>query len=275
MILYKYYSESSGMAALESGRLGFRNPRYFNDPLELSYYSRIADAPGTGLENQINEIQDSVAILSLTTSDENPLMWAHYGDEHRGFCIGYDVSCPFFSSDYCLIPASKGKVIYKNEKPVSDSPEFDLGLYDAFLQAMGLEEDVTSKTAEIARKLYLTKSEDWEYEDEYRVVKITGSLFEESHVFQGDPLRHFTIPSKPMSEDNPHYHVATVPGLHIFSYSPKIRSITLGMRNKWESSSELLDFASSNAWKSKIDDAVINKVRPANDGWTFKSEILP
>ncbi|MEQ3636518.1 MAG: DUF2971 domain-containing protein [Thalassolituus sp.] len=263
------------MAALESGRLGFRNPRYFNDPLELSYYSRMADADDSLLEYQINEIQDSVAILSLTTSDENPLMWAHYGDEHRGFCIGYDVSCPFFSSDYCLIPASKGKVMYKDEKPVSDSPEFNPGLYDTFLQAVGLEENVTSKTEEIARKLYLTKSEDWEYEDEYRVVKITNSLFEESHVFQSDPLRHFTIPSKPMSEDSPHYHVATVPGLHIFSYRPKIRSITLGMRNTWESSSELLDFASSNAWKSNIDDAVINKVRPANDGWKFKSEILP
>lgn len=275
MILYKYYSESSGIAALESGRLGFRNPRYFNDPLELSYYSRIADAPDSGLGYQINEIQDSVAILSLTTSDENPLMWAHYGDEHRGFCIGYDVSCAFFSSEYCLIPASEGKVVYTDEKPLSESPEFDPGLYDAFLQAMGLEEDVTPQAAEIARQLYLTKSGDWEYEDEYRVVKIIDSLFEESHVFQRDSLRHLTTPSKPMSEDNPHYRVVTVPGLYIFSYRPKIRSITLGMRNKWESSSELFGFASSNAWKSNIHDAVVNKVRPANDGWTFKSEILP
>lgn len=269
MILYKYYSESSGNAALESGCLGFRNPSYFNDPLELSYFSDIAESTNSAVDIQIREIHGSVAILSLTTSDENPLMWAHYGDEHRGFCIGYDVSCPFFSSDYCLITAAEGKVNYTDEKPISSPPSFSPGIYEVFLQTMGLEDSLTPHKAEIARMLYLTKSKVWEYEDEYRVVKLTDSFFEESHVFQSDPLRHFTIPSKPVSDDKPHHHRMIVPGLHIFSYKPRIVSVTIGLRNQLQSRNELFNYSIANKWQADLAQSIVKKIGTADFGWEF------
>ena len=36
MILYKYYNFNAGKSALESERVGFRTPTYFNDPFEAS-----------------------------------------------------------------------------------------------------------------------------------------------------------------------------------------------------------------------------------------------
>ena len=43
MILYKYYGFGAGLAALGSQKLGFREPRYFNDPFELSYLDNSDD----------------------------------------------------------------------------------------------------------------------------------------------------------------------------------------------------------------------------------------
>ena len=115
MILYKYYSFTAGIAALNSRRLGFREPAYFNDPFELSYLSSV-DATQSELEQlakMINGLKRSLVVLSLARTPHNPLMWAHYSENHSGFVIGYEVDDGFLTDDTLnIIPVNRGAVTY-------------------------------------------------------------------------------------------------------------------------------------------------------------------
>lgn len=52
-------------------------------------YSPFADF--TNLKKLLNELANDVGLFCLSKDFENPLMWSHYSNGHRGFCIGYDV----------------------------------------------------------------------------------------------------------------------------------------------------------------------------------------
>lgn len=115
MILYKYYGYSAGLSALKSHNLGFREAQYFNDPFDLTY---IDNSKNIGeITKTIFHFKTYACILSLTRNPYNPLMWAHYGDEHRGFCIGYDVNDDLLTSqNHNLINVKDGSVIYTTTK---------------------------------------------------------------------------------------------------------------------------------------------------------------
>lgn len=84
-------------------------------------------------------------ILSLTSKRDNLLMWSHYANSHYGFCVGFD---KFALWD--LIGGVLGRILYQSEFP-------SVGLFDNSLGTL-----IT---------LLTTKSQDWEYEDEYRITK--------------------------------------------------------------------------------------------------------
>jgi len=85
-------------------------------------------------------------ILSLTSKKSNLLMWSHYSNSHRGFCVGFD---KFKLWD--LIGGVLGPVIYQTEFPA-------VGLFDNNPNAL--------------TTLLMTKSPEWEYENEYRITKV-------------------------------------------------------------------------------------------------------
>ncbi len=98
--------------------------------------------------NQI--INGMLGILSLSRRWDSSLMWAHYTNSHKGFCIGFDASNPFFS-DYNKME-DKDKIFmpvkYSNER-IRVPTEFG---------------------EKINPYIMLTKSKDWEYEDEERLL---------------------------------------------------------------------------------------------------------
>jgi len=44
--------------------------------------------------NKAPELADQYGVLCLTPHWDNLLMWAHYGDAHRGICLGFDIELP-------------------------------------------------------------------------------------------------------------------------------------------------------------------------------------
>ncbi|EON79024.1 hypothetical protein ADIS_0441 [Lunatimonas lonarensis] len=100
------------------------------------------------LEN-IRKIDATFGILSLTPKYLNYLMWSHYGNSHRGFCIGFD-SQDLFNE----IGGTIGPVVYQRQIP---------------------KMDIFGGPLEFYIKQLSTKSEIWQYEDEYRIVKADGS----------------------------------------------------------------------------------------------------
>lgn len=87
----------------------------------------------------------------LCTDFKNRLMWSHYADSHKGFCIEYD-----FSQMQELLPFP---VFYSDERPLVP--------WKAALN--NCPENISEATAELMLGL-LTKDDAWSYENEWRIL---------------------------------------------------------------------------------------------------------
>jgi hypothetical protein len=115
---------------------------------QWSHPSRTADQ--AALEHQFLEnhqqILAQLGICSLSANPRNPLMWSHYADAHRGFCIQLDPS-----RDHRLATAME--VDYSEEYPIIAN--------------------VTERSdMEGAIRAVTRKSLDWEYEQEWRMFEL-------------------------------------------------------------------------------------------------------
>lgn len=88
-----------------------------------------------------NAIRERYRVYCLSSKPDCSLMWAHYADKHRGMCLAFKVK----SDTFC----GAQKVDYQDEYP-------SYGLAD------GSDDENL--------KALLSKSSDWRYEDEYRVI---------------------------------------------------------------------------------------------------------
>lgn len=107
-------------------------------------------------KDSAEEYFNSIGILSLSKKWNNPLMWSHYTNSHRGFCIGFNEEHNFFKdfqSEFGI--GNINKVIYESNRP--------------FLELSSNKDGncISKKNMEIL----CTKSKDWEYEDEYRIIR--------------------------------------------------------------------------------------------------------
>jgi len=82
---------------------------------------------------------------------DSPLMWSHYADVHKGFCIEYE----YHPLD----------LAFSNNSEFAMSP----AIYTSQLQEFHLNE-VLFSPKEVAHKLYATKSQHWSYEKEHRLI---------------------------------------------------------------------------------------------------------
>ncbi len=99
--------------------------------------------------------QHDRGICCFSSSYNNPLLWSHYGGEHYGLCIGYNLN---------RTPDPKlHKVTYGGDCILHTS-----AVADAILQ-----DNVEAKEL-IDRTILLNKSKDWEYEQEWRLFSNRG-----------------------------------------------------------------------------------------------------
>jgi hypothetical protein len=94
-----------------------------------------------------DDLNKLFGVLSLTPHATNYLMWSHYAQSHKGFCVEFNTRL--------LVESILGhyqKVIYSNDIP--------------YFSIMDLLDEG------LMTKLLYTKSRDWEYEDEYRITRL-------------------------------------------------------------------------------------------------------
>jgi hypothetical protein len=180
MPIYKYVTPAR-IDVLRNGRVRFTQAAAMNDPFEAhpcfielrksledrarrlvkSVESKF-DAHSIVAGNLIipKMVRDDVAkfqsdlaaeypMLSLTGKRNNLLMWSHYADSHRGFVIGFDSDNPFFHREKPRTMTPLDEVTYSNKRPVM--PPFE------------------KSNPENAYEMFLTKSEEWAYEEELRM----------------------------------------------------------------------------------------------------------
>ncbi|BCK61708.1 hypothetical protein BWQ95_21350 [Aeromonas hydrophila] len=107
--------------------------------------------------NILSELREhySRGVFCFSKDGKNMLMWSHYGDEHKGICIGY-------SNDRKPTPNIR-PVIYGKYGVIKTS-----SLYKAFVK-----NDKDEQTT-IENEILLKKSSAWRYEKEYRLISSTG-----------------------------------------------------------------------------------------------------
>jgi hypothetical protein len=102
-------------------------------------------------------------IYCLTPKPANVLMWSHYADNHRGICLEFSVADN-------LLFRTAAEVVYREEYP------------------RWVPCDINDKPG-LVMELILTKSRDWSYEEEYRLVSVQASALTNFQQLHGDFFR--------------------------------------------------------------------------------------
>jgi hypothetical protein len=167
---YKYRSASDlQLKTLSSNKIWLPVKAKLNDPCEgyfddSEFTNFFQSNPNISEDSKriFTELRDAIdrkGIFSLSQDICNDLLWAHYGDEHQGFAIEYDLDLMCETFNYSIFTqVIKVNVNYSNTPPI-------LRLKDYKNQEAVIE------------CLIGTKSESWKYEQEVRLVfEQTGEL---------------------------------------------------------------------------------------------------
>jgi len=185
--LYKYQpctDYSFGNLARRS--VWFSKPETFNDPFDCDINFKIIDvtaenvkamvvrmggANGKSFSNDdaINMALAATEIVKkkqwaktgvacFTEESENILMWSHYADNHRGFCLEFDTS-------------------YHPFKPFKTETVIKVNYADSYpsLSINDIPQKILSHSLSLPKTLLGTKSLHWCYENEWRIFFEIGN----------------------------------------------------------------------------------------------------
>ncbi|MFM5528118.1 DUF2971 domain-containing protein [Aeromonas veronii] len=195
--LFKYFSD------LDTGY--FSNPSFklasastLNDPFETILAKELLDtlelftdkdSPSYkmfkrlfGENAELKESYDTLfkmcGVVSLSETQHNLLMWAHYANQHTGFCVGYrsDVLSEMEFPKYVKLPLHQNpvKVNYDSKKTFDYVYDFN---YDSDNELF----------KSVLNKVLTTKGDDWIYEKEHRFI-LPVSVADRCRVYRGGKL---------------------------------------------------------------------------------------
>lgn len=162
MLLYKYRSIDDLWLTLDiiyNKRLWCAKWDTLNDPLEGRYEIFFSNV-GENFRKIVENKRDSYRICSFSKSLNNFLLWSHYSSGHKGIAIEIDI--PDNLPDLC-------KVNYQPFSPI-------------FTEIGQSNNDL--------RYLFETKTREWEYEEEYRIIS------KEKYYCFDNPIRRIYVGPK-------------------------------------------------------------------------------
>lgn len=149
----------------------------------------------------------NIGVLSMSEKRDDLLMWAHYAQNHKGLVVGFDGGHGYFHQQ--LSPSDEfryvRKVHYSKSRP-----------------------NIKLTRVEDATGIFLTKSEDWRYEDEWRMMRPLADASETKIVGDGS--------------------------IHLFSFPPAcVAEVILGYRMPPELMKEIFEYLSSDQQYSHVE----------------------
>lgn len=177
IIVYKYVDYTGGIRILKDRTLRLNSPTKFNDPfdchfdfIDFSHNKRVIKKyvnytlghlsceekekicrlfisnPNDTInksKRKLEEIRNKISLTCFSRIHNSLLMWSHYGEKHKGFCIGFKFHP---ATDNYFI----GRVQYKYRYP-------------------RIKYFKMSKRYTIIKRWAFTKSKNWKYEKEVRL----------------------------------------------------------------------------------------------------------
>ncbi|WP_161627185.1 DUF2971 domain-containing protein [Flavobacterium subsaxonicum] len=173
MLVYKYRGGSNDdfkrdLGSIERNYFWSSSIDQLNDPWETIIKSEkfikqsksISWLLGKNLDQKLHNVHEAlenflslnkrIGIYSLSKNYLDELLWAHYANSHKGFCIEYDLDT--------LIQTFKTEKVFSfpviyNKLP----PEISIA-------------DINNRKNNLIHKLSGFKSKRWEYEEEHRII---------------------------------------------------------------------------------------------------------
>jgi hypothetical protein len=143
MKLYYLTSADYAVSNIALRRLKISRISDLNDPFELLAADLTDKEFRRAIKSWKRELNKTTGLLCFSESWRNPVLWGHYGDRHRGICLGFDV--PEKDTMPVNYSNSRVKIKFKNNDP-----------------KQGLSKDFVNE-------LLRTKYEHWVYEKERRI----------------------------------------------------------------------------------------------------------
>ena len=126
------------------------------------------------VKKDIHELLDTYGIFSTAKKWDQCLMWSHYSDSHKGFCIGFEFD-KIFDDDMGM----PFEVKYAEGYPEVEPELFERG-------RDGNNEKLLETTV-------ATKSFEWSYEEEVRYIKLARSGVSVIYKFQEQKVKELII----------------------------------------------------------------------------------
>lgn len=102
--------------------------------------------PETVKNEDVESWNNRIGLCSFSEIPNNDLMWSHYADSHKGFCLGFDCNL-------LLTP-----LLFDYLEPIDYVDQFPISNWN---------QDSTTRFY----KRFFTKNKKWEYEKEWRISK--------------------------------------------------------------------------------------------------------
>lgn len=185
--LYKYQALTAySLASLANNTIWLAKPSTFNDPFDCAITldrqkhkqsimhaisvtieqatqdglqpespADIRPADNRAFENfraSLFELLQNMGICSFSATPNHLLMWSHYANHHRGFCVQYDCR------DGTQLRQLAYEVKYEDSLPSLTAADF-----------------APPNNASATDALWLTKAKCWSYEEEWRVMTNEGN----------------------------------------------------------------------------------------------------
>lgn len=117
-------------------------------------------------------IAEQFRVTCLSERMDSPLMWSHYANKHYGFCLEYDFTHTMLKRfpDLYMAQLTLLPVIYSSKRPLISQAFFNSKTMVQYLKKKTITDDA------IRNIIYglLFKSEDWDYEREWRIFMINS-----------------------------------------------------------------------------------------------------
>lgn len=190
--LYKFkeFNEYT-LDSLKNDKIWYSDPRYFNDIFdtctrinqvrkELNYKKLVElRKNGTISESHFDNLKLSldgnIGILSLTTEYKSNVMWAHYGNYHKGFCMEFEFeyndkqdyfkSCHWSACDHCDKDKCTLPSMYRCNYSYAEMHAYKVKYNKLYEKVEHIVTNLPNQT-----DIFLNKSDEWKYENEYRII---------------------------------------------------------------------------------------------------------
>ncbi len=89
--VYKFYPQRWALEAIQRKRLKISPFRELNDPFEFLAANVKNKDIRVSFTAAIASLSKDHGLISFSESWENPVIWSHYADSHRGIALGFDI----------------------------------------------------------------------------------------------------------------------------------------------------------------------------------------